>query len=115
MSRPRMSRSGTPGSSSILYVGSRLPELSETFVYREMLGLRARGRTTIGASIRSPRSFPADPTMRALAGEVFVVYAPATIMAAPLALLRHPRLLFGALRDAGRADPPSTSSRLKHD
>ncbi|MBU3077188.1 glycosyltransferase [Sphingomonas quercus] len=104
----------SPGAAAILYVGARLPELSETFVYRELLGLRGRGRRVLAASVHAPRRFADDPVLAPLAAEALVVYAPATLAALPLALLRHPGLAIGALGDAARADHPGLSSRLKH-
>lgn len=102
-----------PPMTAILYVAARLPTLSETFVYRELLGLRARGHEVIGASVHRP--LPAeDPLLREIARTAFVVYAPATALALPVALLRHPLLAAGAVADAFRADHPSLSSRLKH-
>jgi len=98
----------------ILYVAARLPELSETFVYREMEGLRARGRLAIAASVRAPARFDADPVLRAMARNVFVIYAPATLAALPVALLRHPAIAMRGLLDAAGADHRSIKSRLKH-
>lgn len=99
---------------SLLYIASRLPELSETFVYREVLGLRGRGYSVVAASVRMPRSFPGNPDINALSDGVFVVYSAATLAALPFALLRHPALALGALHDSVWADHPSLSSRLKH-
>lgn len=100
--------------SAVLYIASRLPELSETFVYREMLGLRERGRSVIPASVRAPKRFTGDAVLAALADEAFVIYARATIAALPLALGCHPALALAALRDAASADHPSLKSRFKH-
>lgn len=98
---------------AILYVAARLPTLSETFVYREMLGLRARGRMVIGASVHRPLP-TGDPLLAGIAREAFVIYAPATALALPIALIRHPSLFARAIRDAFTADHPAVTSRLKH-
>lgn len=100
--------------SAILYVAARLPTLSETFVYRELLGLRGRGRIVLGASVRAAARVPGDPALDALAREALVVYSPATLAAMPMALLRHPRLAMGAVRDALTADHASIKERAKH-
>ncbi|QKR99436.1 glycosyltransferase [Sphingomonas sp. CL5.1] len=98
---------------AILYVAARLPTLSETFVYRELLGLRARGREVIGASVHRPLATD-DPLLAKIAREAVVIYAPATTLALPIALLRHPLLAARAIRDAFTADHSSLRSRLKH-
>lgn len=109
-----MSLSDPPNGAAILYVASQLPKLSETFVYRELLGLRARGRTVFAASVRAPDPFDDDPALAKLAREAFVAYAPDTWRQAPLALALHPTIMLRALMDAAQADHPSIQSRLKH-
>lgn len=103
-----------PCAGATLYVASRLPELSETFVYRELFGLRARGRTVLGASIRAPRRVADDPAMAALAAEVAVVYGARSWLAMPIALARHPLASLQAIGDALCADHTGPASRLKH-
>jgi glycosyltransferase involved in cell wall biosynthesis len=98
----------------VLYVGSRLPALSETFVYREMLGLRTLGRATMAASLYAPRKITGDPALSALAAETFVIYTGASMVTLPLTLVRHPRQMLAAFGEALRADHPSLGSRLKH-
>ena len=104
----------SPSTAAIQYVGARLPALSETFVYRELLGLRARGRTVIAASVHRPADFPGDPVLASLAGEVVVAYERRTVVALPVAMLRSPRAFATAFGDAMRADHPSAVSRAKH-
>lgn len=58
----------------ILYVGATLPARSETFVYREVLGLRARGVRVSVASVHPPERDLKDPELDALASEAHVVY-----------------------------------------
>lgn len=99
---------------SIAYVASRLPELSETFVYREFLGLRARGYPMIAISVRRPKNFPRDPVMQELGREAFVIYCGRTLAVLPLALLRHPLLAIDGIADALRADHDGMKSRVKH-
>jgi glycosyltransferase involved in cell wall biosynthesis len=98
----------------VLYVGSRLPALSETFVYREMLGLRTLGRATLAASLYPPRQFSADPELTALAAETFVIYTSANMLKLPMAVACRPLQMLIAVGDALRADHPSWRSRLKH-
>lgn len=98
---------------SLLYLASRMPELSETFVYRELFGLRKRGVDVIAGSVRPPAHF-VDEALGPLSDQAFIVYAPATLAALPLALALHPGLALGALLDAMRADHTSVTSRLKH-
>ncbi|CAN5290803.1 glycosyltransferase [soil metagenome] len=99
---------------AVLYVASRLPALSETFVYRELLGLRGRGVDVVGASIRRPLTVPGDPAVQLLADEVTIVYSWQTAAILPVALLRHPIEFSRALLDALRADHADAKSRLKH-
>ncbi len=58
----------------ILYVGAQLPKRSETFVYREVLGLRERGVAVSVASVNPPESDLDDPALDALAREAVPVY-----------------------------------------
>src|SRR5436305_1485649 len=57
-----------PENKAIAYVAARLPTLSETFVYRELMGLRSRGRTIVPVTIRKPAGPFADPALNRLAG-----------------------------------------------
>ena len=58
----------------ILYVGAVLPKRSETFVYREVLGLRGRGIDVSIASVNPPEQGLEDPALSALANEHVPVY-----------------------------------------
>ncbi|MEM8737023.1 MAG: glycosyltransferase [Planctomycetota bacterium] len=58
----------------ILYVGSVLPKRSETFVYREVLGLRRRGVRVSLASVNAPETDLGTPELDALAAEAVHVY-----------------------------------------
>lgn len=103
-----------PPTGVVLYVGSRLPARSETFVYREMLGLRTLGQPTLAASLHAPQDFADDPYLSALAAETFVIYTSANMLKLPLIMARHPLEMLAAVREALRADHPSLRSRLKH-
>ena len=103
-----------PTALPILYVASRLPELSETFVYREILGLRLHGRHVFAASIRSPRKAIDDPVMAALAEEAIVVYKLPAFGSLFVALTLHPLIFLRAIGDAFHSDHLSVVSRLKH-
>ena len=58
----------------ILYLAPVLPKRSETFVYREVLGLRKRGVRVSVASVHPPERDLDDPRLDALADEALVVY-----------------------------------------
>ena len=62
------------GGPHILYVGAVLPKRSETFVYREVLGLRNRGVRVSVASVRPPEQGLDDPALQQLADEAVPVY-----------------------------------------
>ncbi len=62
------------GEQHILYVGAVLPKRSETFVYREVLGLRERGVRVSVASVHPPEQGLDDPALQELAGEAVPVY-----------------------------------------
>jgi len=57
-----------------LYVGSILPKRSETFVYREVLGLRNRGVAVSVASVHPPERELGDERLEQLAAEAIPVY-----------------------------------------
>lgn len=58
----------------ILYVGAVLPKRSETFVYREVLGLKERGVRVSMASVHPPEQGLDDPALQVLADEHVPVY-----------------------------------------
>ena len=58
----------------ILYVGSILPKRSETFVYREVLGLRERGVQVSVASVNAPERDLGDDQLDQLANEAIHIY-----------------------------------------
>lgn len=57
-----------------LYIASVLPKRSETFVYREVLGLRACGYEVSIASVNPPEQELEDPALQGLSQEVIPVY-----------------------------------------
>ncbi|MEM7577060.1 MAG: glycosyltransferase family 4 protein, partial [Planctomycetota bacterium] len=61
----------------LAYVGAVLPKRSETFVYREVLGLRKRGHDVVAVSLRvpAPEDLAGDAVLSALAAEGVVVYS----------------------------------------
>lgn len=60
----------------ILYVSAQLPKRSETFVYREVLALRAAGQDVRVASVHPPERNLGEPELDALADEALPVYGP---------------------------------------
>lgn len=59
---------------ALLYLSSFLPKRSETFVYREVLGLRKMGVDVRVASLYAPESGLGDRELDLLAAEVLTVY-----------------------------------------
>jgi colanic acid/amylovoran biosynthesis glycosyltransferase len=98
---------------TVAYVAARLPTLSETFVYRELMGLRGRGRDIVPVTVRKPLGPFVDPALNALAKEALQVYSRATAAVLPLAALSMPGQFARAVRDAATADLPGGSSRGK--
>ncbi len=93
-----MTRDAAPAG-RVVYVGSQLPKRSETFVYREVLGLRARGRGVVPASVRVPERDLGEPALDALACEAVVVYAPGFVGRGLCELLRRPGVAWRLVRD----------------
>lgn len=62
------------GKPVILYISSRLPSRSETFVYHEFLALQAEGIAVMGASIHAPQSDLGDERLERMAQDVVPVY-----------------------------------------
>lgn len=106
------SRSSLP--SGVLYVAARLPKLSETFVYREAMGLRGRGVDVTTASLHAPESGTGDPALATLAAETLRIYAPATLAVLPFALAGKAGLMARAVREAAGADHAGAKARAKH-
>ena len=97
----------------IAYVGARLPSLSETFVYREFLGLRARGHRMTAVSVHRPERLQARE-LDALATDAVVVYSVRTLAHLPLALALNPRLALAAVQQSLTADIRGARQRMKY-
>ncbi|MEZ6233642.1 MAG: glycosyltransferase [Phycisphaerales bacterium] len=65
----------TNASAAILYISSILPARSETFVYREVFALRARGLTIHTASVNAPERDLGEPRLDQLAASAIPIYA----------------------------------------
>ena len=63
-----------PETGPILYIASELPKLSETFVYREILALRAKGIDVRVASVHPPKDEFTRPELAAMKRDAVVVY-----------------------------------------
>lgn len=106
--------------SAILYIAAQLPKRSETFVYRELLALRATGQQVLAASVHPPeRGLGAQP-LDALADEAIGVYGPgmARLLGdAALEKIAHPVRAIGtfcrAVADALQADDVCGVDRMK--
>lgn len=98
---------------AIAYVGARLPALSETFVYRELMGLRSRGRPIVPVSVRKATGVFADPALNDLAREATVVYSWHSPLALLPAFLSRPTAFAHALKDAAQADLNGIKARIK--
>lgn len=96
---------------AILYVAPRFPARSETFVYREWLGLAARGHTMHAVTLR--KAVPlGDPQLDAL--NPTVAYESATLRHLLAGLLARPGLTLRALREALDPRIESLADRLKY-
>ncbi|HMI20838.1 MAG TPA: glycosyltransferase [Sphingomonas sp.] len=102
-----------PRTSAIAYVAARLPTLSETFVYRELMGLRSRGRTIVPVTVRKPVGPFADPALNALAGEATRVYSWRSALALVPAFLIRPLAFMRIYDEACAVDLDSAKARLK--
>ena len=104
----------------ILFIAPWLPKLSETFVYRELFGLRDSGVAVLGASVHAPEQVWDEPRLRALARDVVPVYGSGPLrllLDATLETLGHPvsalRTGMTALGDAVRDEDISGLGRVK--
>ena len=104
----------------ILYLSSYLPKRSETFVYREVLGLRERGMKVSVASLYQPEANLGDVQADALAAESVTVYPagiPKILTDAFLTLLASPlraiQALLTATRDVFLASDLGLAARCK--
>lgn len=105
---------------NLLYLTSVLPKRSETFVYREVFGLRAQGLQIVPVSLHKPQRDLGDPALDALAREAIQVYPAgglALVRDAIFFTLRNPssalRVFGRAVRDFLAASDLSTGQRLR--
>lgn len=98
---------------AIAYVAARLPTLSETFVYRELMGLRSRGRKIVPVTVRKPAGPFADPALNEIAGQATQVYSWRSGLALVPALLTNGRAFARAARDACTVDLDGAKARIK--
>jgi len=87
---------------SILYIGATLPSRSETFVYREVLGLRDRGWDVHTASVHQPERHLGDPQLDDLASTTIHIYRGGlrVIGGALRECVTHPLRSMGTIFDA---------------
>lgn len=105
----------------LLYLSAQLPKRSETFVYRELLGLRAAGVTVLAATLHPPERNLGEARLEALAGEAIPVYGAGgwrLLRDFMLEKVAHPwrgtDVMLTAWRDAFTADDlTSIKARLK--
>lgn len=109
-----------PDAGPILYIASELPKLSETFVYREILALRAKGIDVRVASVNPPTDDFARPELAEMKRSAIVVYqgGPLAVLTdAFLESMSHPIptsiTLMHAKLDALFAKKLSITGRLK--
>lgn len=84
----------------VLYVGAALPSRSETFVYNELLALRARGVPAFAASVHAPEFGLGEERLDALAQEAIPIYGKGVarvLLDAALELMRRPFRGIGTL------------------
>ena len=104
--------SGTHLNGTVLYIAARLPALSETFVYNEVLALRDRGVSVPVASVFPPAERLGSTRLEELAREATPIYGPGPLrllVDALLEALRHP------LRAAYAAATALRDMLLAHD
>jgi colanic acid/amylovoran biosynthesis glycosyltransferase len=101
----------------IAYLTNRYPEVSHSFIRREIVAVEAAGATVERWSVRRPHGDLPDPRDQAeLARTHFILEAgvPALIWAWLRLLLRHPIKSFRALRLALKMAEPSPTSLVRH-
>ncbi|MEM1183399.1 MAG: glycosyltransferase [Planctomycetota bacterium] len=102
----------------VMYFATHLPKRSETFVYREVFGLRSRGWQVFPLSVRSPEPGEDDPLLGELADQATKVYDGVKpfvdglleLVSRPLTTTSTSVLVLG---DALGSEPRSVSERAK--
>jgi glycosyltransferase involved in cell wall biosynthesis len=102
---------------AIAYLAGTFPAPSETFVYREVRALRARGWDVITASLHAPER-PLDASLADVGRDVIFVYDRRRLAGAALELVEHPLRVFTtfgtALLDAiAPGEPTAPAARAK--
>jgi glycosyltransferase involved in cell wall biosynthesis len=105
---------------TVVYLSSQLPKRSETFVYRELFGLREAGVRVLSATLHPPETHLGEPRLDQLAAEAIPVYGSGT-RALIRDAIRELRFDFArafdtisrAVSDALTANDLSISGRLK--
>jgi len=85
---------------TLAYVGARLPSRSETFVYREVLGLRRRGWRVTPVSLRAPATDLGEQELNELASQALVVYRPGFWKAGLAEAIQRPGLALRSIAPA---------------
>lgn len=102
---------------SIAYIGGWLPSVTETFVYKELLSVRATGCRVIPCSVYAPISSNISKDLENLAMEARVVYSISSLKGFPTEILLHPfrslSTLGMAMQDSLEADTGSIIARGK--
>lgn len=105
----------------IVYIAASFPKLSETFVYREVVGLRAAGTPVHAVSIRPSSDDLGDATLDALRQEAIPVYERGAVRLPAAALAEtvfHPLRALGTMALAvrlacGKSDLAGWAAHLK--
>lgn len=96
----------------ILYIASRLPSRSETFVYREVLALRELRWPVLLGSLHRPVNLDDDAQLSQLAREAHVAYS-RSLFRLPFAALCYPAGVLRVFKDALSKDAGSPKMRTK--
>lgn len=104
----------------LVYVAPWLPKLSETFVYKEVIGLRSIGLHVATASVHQPSRAWSEPELRRMSDESVPIYGaglPLLVRDALMEFSRHPVMSIStmgmAIRDAAFGKQLTGVGRLK--
>jgi glycosyltransferase involved in cell wall biosynthesis len=102
---------------TIAYIGTWLPSLSETFVYKELFAVRDTGWTIVPCSVYHPKRPINSEELADLASETTIVYSFSGGLRSLAELLTHPlnsiSTLALGIRDGLRGEPRSLAGRIK--
>ncbi len=101
----------------IAYMTGEYPRATDTFILREVQGLRQQGLDVITASVRTTSADQhVGPEQKTEAAATFKILdaakRPATLITSHLRALRHPARYFRALRLAMRTSPPGFRNHI---